>query len=199
MRRTAIFVATLATALTTLARAGMVDDCVLERDPNLRIGGCTAVIGSDEWKDKGLAWAYIGRGIAYSRLNEHVRAIQDYDQALRIDPGYAKACNGRAWSLYLMGRHAEALGDVDRALSLDHGDVRAIDTRAHVLTALGRQIEAQREFERAMQAGGADLVRTYQEALAKHGSYQGAIDGFYGPVTRAALAACLGAGCRLLE
>jgi hypothetical protein len=43
-------------------------------------------------------------------------------------------------------------------------------------------------------------VRTYQEALAKHGHYRGAIDGkAYWPQTRAALAACLDAGCRVLE
>ena len=46
---------------------------------------------------------------------------------------------------------------------------------------------------------GADRVREYQEALAKHGYYRGAIDGAYGPNARAALAACLEAGCRLLE
>ena len=42
-------------------------------------------------------------------------------------------------------------------------------------------------------------MRDYQEALAKHGNYQGAIDGANGPQTRAALVACLDARCRLLE
>ncbi len=69
-----------------------------------------------------------------------------------------------------------------------------------MLAALGRRNEALGEFERVMRVGGADWVRTYQEALAKHGYYRGAIDGGgYGPQTRAALAACLDAGCRLLE
>ena len=103
-------------------------------------------------------------------------------------------------SLESLGRVYRDLGEVDRALSLDPGDVRAIDTRAHVLAALGRQSEALAEFERAMQAGGADWVRTYQEALAKHGYYPGAIyGGGYRPQTQAALVACLDAGCRLLE
>ena len=50
-----------------------------------------------------------------------------------------------------------------------------------------------------MQISGANRVRKYQEALAGHGYYRGAIDGAYGPNTRAALVACLDAGCRLLE
>ncbi len=183
-------------SLAAPAPAGIKEDCVQERDPYLRIGGCTAVIRSDQRQGKGFAWAYHNRGVTYADFGEHRRAIADYDQALRLNPGLAQAYNGRAWTLYLMGRNAEALGDVGWALSLDPGDVRAIDTRAHVLAALGRQSEALAEFERAMQAGGADWVRTYQEALAKHGYY---IDGAYGPVTRAALVACLDAGCRLLE
>ena len=50
-----------------------------------------------------------------------------------------------------------------------------------------------------MRVGGADWVRTYQEALAKQGYYRGAIDGANGPNTHAALVACLEAGCRLLQ
>ncbi len=119
---------------------------------------------------------------------------------LRIDPGDAFAYNNRAWALYLVGSNTEALGDADRSLSLRPGDAPTIDTRAHVLAALGRRGEALGEFERVMRVGGADWVRTYQEALAKHGYYRGAIDGgAYRPQTRAALVACLEAGCRLLE
>ncbi len=97
------------------------------------------------------------------------------------------------------GHNTEALGDVDGALSLAPGYPHVIDTRAHVLAALGRQSEALAEFERAIELGGADQVRDYQEALAKHGYYAGANDGVYGPEVRAALVACLEAGCRLLE
>ena len=69
-----------------------------------------------------------------------------------------------------------------------------------MLAALGRRNEALGEFERAMRVGGADRVRKYQEALAKHGYYRGAIaGGAYKTQTRAALVACLDAGCRLVE
>jgi tetratricopeptide (TPR) repeat protein len=105
------------------------------------------------------------------------RAIEDYDEALRLDPGWADAYYVRARALYLVGSNTEALDDVDRSLSLRPGDPAIIDTRAHVLAALGRRNEALSEFERVMRVGGADWVRTYQEALAKHGYYRGAIYG----------------------
>ncbi len=194
-----IAVLVLMSALAAPASAGIAEDCVQGRDLDLSIGGCTAVIRSGQWQGKDLAWAYFERGNAYYGLGEPRLAIEDYDEALRLDPGHAHAYSGRAWMLYLLGRNAEALGDVDRSLSLDPGYATAIDTRAHVLAALGRGREALGEFERVMQTAGADWVRHYQGALIGHQYYSGAIDGAYGPQTRAALVACLEAGCRVLE
>jgi tetratricopeptide (TPR) repeat protein len=156
--------------------------------------------------DPSYADAYNSRGFTYYNLRDYRRAIQDYNQALRLDPNVAyastnrgSAYNGLAWDLYLKGRNTEALGDVERSLS-DRPDSRsAIETRAHILVALGRWREALTDFERAMRAGGENFVRMYQEALVKHGYYRGAIDGAYGPQTRAALVACLKAGCRVQE
>ena len=195
-----IAVVLFVSSLAAPAQAGMVEDCVQTGDWNLKISGCTEVIRSSQYSGKDLVWAYNNRGNAYANLGNPARAIEDFDQALRLDPGNVDAYNGRAWALYLLGRNAEALGDVDRSLSLRPGDPAIIDTRAHVLAALGRRNEALGEFERVMRVGGADWVRIYQEALAKHGYYRGAIDGrAYRPQTRAALVACLEAGCRLLE
>ncbi len=86
MRHIIIFAATIAAALALAvpARAGMEEGCEQDRDPDLKIGGCTAVIRSGEWQGKNLAWAYNNRGISYRSLNEHRRAIEDYDQALRL-------------------------------------------------------------------------------------------------------------------
>ena len=42
-------------------------------------------------------------------------------------------------------------------------------------------------------------MRKHQEALAKHGYYRGAIDGVYTAQTKAALVACVEAGCRVLK
>ena len=279
--------------------AGMVVDCVQTGDWNLKISGCTAMIGSGQYSGEGLAWAYYNRGaayhtlgeyrraiedydqalrinqrdtsayynrgnayatlgelrraiedysqalrldpgktqaynnrgIAYRNLGEYRRAIEDYDQALRLDPDYAAAYNNRgnayanlgnparaikdydqalrlnpgfikaranrgivynglAWDLYLKGRSAQALDNADRSLSDRPDSAAAINTRAHVLAALGRRNEALGAFERVMRVGGADWVRTYQEALAKHGYYPSAI---YGGGLRAADPG--GAGC----
>jgi tetratricopeptide (TPR) repeat protein len=202
-----IAVVLFVSSLAAPARAGIVEDCVQTADWNLKISGCTEVIRSGQYSGKDLVRAYNNRGNAYANLGNPARAIKDYDQALRLNPGFIKAranrgivYNGLAWDLYLKGRNAQALDNADRSLSDRPDSAAAINTRAHVLAALGRRNEALGAFERVMRVGGADWVRTYQEALAKHGYYPGAIyGGAYGPQTRAALVACLDAGCRLLE
>ena len=71
----------LVSSLAAPARAGMVEDCEQDRDKELRIGGCTAAIGSGQWEGKDLAWAYTNRGAAYRDIDDAVQAIEDFDQA----------------------------------------------------------------------------------------------------------------------
>jgi tetratricopeptide (TPR) repeat protein len=194
-----IAVVLFVSSLAACVEPGMRENCVQDRDRDLQIRGCTAAIRSGQYSGKDLAAAYYHRGFAYRELGDYRRAIEDYDQVLRLDPGKSETYNNRAWALYLLGRNTEALEDADQSLSLRPDHAATIDTRAHVLAALGRRSDALAEFERAMQAGARTTVRRYQEALARHGHYAGAIDGVYGPEVRAALVACLEAECRLLE
>ena len=104
-----------------------------------------------------------------------------------------------AWALYLLERHEEVLGDAERAVSLAADNADYLGTEGHVLAALGRRQDALAAFERAMAVADTGWVGLYQEALTGHGYYSGAIHGAYDPATRAALQACLEAGCRLIE
>src|SRR6266704_3602357 len=59
--------------------------------PDLAIGACTAIIQLGQETTKGLALAFSNRGDAYNSKREYDRAIQDLDQAIRLDPNYARA------------------------------------------------------------------------------------------------------------
>jgi tetratricopeptide (TPR) repeat protein len=87
----------------------MVEDCVQERDRELQIGGCTAVICSGQYSGRNLGTAYNNRGIAYADLGEYHRAIEDYNQALRLDPAFASAYVNRGFA-YLITRPAALTG-----------------------------------------------------------------------------------------
>ena len=57
-----------------------------------------------------LAGTYNNRGVAYADKGEYDRAIQDYDEALRLDPSQAVAYNNR-------GNAYIDKGDFDRAIA----------------------------------------------------------------------------------
>ena len=194
-----IAVVVFVSSLAAPAQAGMQEDCEQESDIHLIIRGCTAAIRSGKWQGTGLAAAYSNRCYANIELGRHDRAIEDCNQALRTDPGFAKAYINRGYAYLQLGKYRRAIQDSAQALRLDPDYVEAYSNRAWTLHLSGQSAEALAEFERAMRVGGAAQVQAYQKALAKHGHYQGTIDGVYTPQTKAALAACLKAGCRLLK
>ena len=68
-----------------------VDWCTGEGNPppDLKIGACTAVIQSGTRSGKSLVFAFNNRGNAYKNKGQYDRAIQDYDEVIRLDPNQA--------------------------------------------------------------------------------------------------------------
>src|SRR3977135_367604 len=56
---------------------------------DLRIDACTSFIQSKGLSQDRLAIAFQNRGSAYLGKGDADRAIQDYDQAIKLDPKYA--------------------------------------------------------------------------------------------------------------
>src|SRR4029077_19011344 len=50
------------------------------------IDGCTAIIQSGQEPREKLATAFDNRGVAYRRKGEYDRALQDYEQAIPLNP-----------------------------------------------------------------------------------------------------------------
>jgi tetratricopeptide (TPR) repeat protein len=62
---------------------------------------------------------YNGRGNAYMYKHDYDRAIADFEQAIRLDPKFAKAYNGRGATYFRKGDYDRAMSDYDRAIRLD--------------------------------------------------------------------------------
>ena len=78
-------------ALARTARAQTLDETENRmhcQDPkaDIRIAGCTAVIQSGKETHEALAVAFYNRGNAFKAKGEYDRAIQDYGQAIRLNP-----------------------------------------------------------------------------------------------------------------
>ena len=80
--------------------------------------------------------AWYNLAIVHQRLGEFVQARMDINEAIRLNPMYARAYNERAWLFVLMGGNPiEALEDADKAIELDPEMAEAYDMRAHIFEA----------------------------------------------------------------
>jgi tetratricopeptide (TPR) repeat protein len=89
------------------------------------IDGCTAVIQSGQEPREKLATAFDNRGVAYRRKGEYERALQDYEQAIRLNPSNATAYNNRGIIYRIKGEYGRAIADYDEAIWLKNGDFPA--------------------------------------------------------------------------
>jgi lipoprotein NlpI len=83
-----------------------------------RIEGCSAVIKAGREKGEKLAEAFNTRGIGYRLKGEYDRAIQDYNQAIRINAKFATAYNNRAIAYDTKGDYDRAIADYEQAIKL---------------------------------------------------------------------------------
>jgi tetratricopeptide (TPR) repeat protein len=83
-----------------------------------RIEGYSAVIKAGREKGEKLAEAFNTRGIGYRLKGEYDRAIQDYNQAIRINAKFATAYNNRAIAYDTKGDYDRAIADYEQAIKL---------------------------------------------------------------------------------
>lgn len=130
----------------------------------------TRAIESRDLEPEVLANALLNRGLAYQRLNDHERAIDDYTAAMRID---AMSAQLRALALYNRGLSYQKLGQPSRAnedftsaLFLDSRFAHAYYSRGVILRETGQYIFALADFDKAIKFEYPEPARVYfAEAL----------------------------------
>ena len=98
--------------------------------PDEVIQACTTVLKSDRVETGDLLPAYVHRGIAYYGKKDWEHAIQDFDEAIRIDSKNEEIFNIRGSAYRHKGDCVHALQDYDRALQLKPDYKDAIANRA---------------------------------------------------------------------
>ena len=74
----------------------------------------------DRDRDPNDAATYNDRGVAYARKGKYDRAIQDFDQALRLDQNQALVYYNRGLAYRRKGEYKRARSDFSKALALDY-------------------------------------------------------------------------------
>ncbi|MGE0151420.1 MAG: tetratricopeptide repeat protein [Reyranellaceae bacterium] len=111
--------------------------------PDKAIKGCTAIIELGGIKGMSLYDAHFNRGLAWSQKNQHVKAIADYDVAVKLRPKEAALLQSRCWSRAVLGRLTQALQDCNAALAIDPRDPDTLEIR-------GFTYRKMRDFQRSL-------------------------------------------------
>ena len=103
------------------------------------------------------AWGHYMYGLSAWKSGEHERAMEGFDQALRLEPGHRKSLLNSARVLLETSRPREALERVERALELEplSGDGLRLLGRARY--ELGQVAEAIDAYQRALAIDDRDV------------------------------------------
>jgi hypothetical protein len=175
---------------TTGATADELDGC-RGPEPERRIVACTALIDALDTTPAVRAEAFFRRAVSYAQLGQRQRAINDYDEVIRIRPEAVAALNNRAYSTLKLGKPSQALPDVEQALKIAPQNPMVNSTRGEIRQALGDRESAMRDHEEALALGGMFFVKLYQCSLRLARLYHGPVDGIIRPELRTALRLCV--------
>lgn len=118
----------------------------------------TRAILAGDLEPGALAVAFNNRGVAYGELDDHDRAIRDYEQALDLRSGDATARRNlrighvrRAIAAVALREYDQALADYDRAAGLDPAHAPTFLQRGRLRLTLGEPGPAAADLRRALE------------------------------------------------
>ncbi|MBI2713815.1 MAG: tetratricopeptide repeat protein [Rhizobiales bacterium] len=172
--KTCVFAGAIALmAVTGFAGAAAAQQSKWCDDPNATddqtISGCTADIQSGRFSGKNLAVKFSNRGLAYNDKGQTDRAIQDYDQAIRLNPNYANAFYNRGNAYDDKGQTDRAIQDYDQAIKLNPNHANAFNNRGLAYKNKGQTDRAIQDFDQAIRLNPnfTLAINNRAEAIAK--------------------------------
>ncbi|RKU38799.1 hypothetical protein C6496_04655 [Candidatus Poribacteria bacterium] len=109
--------------------------------------------------------AHSNRGVAYSKKGETGRAIEDYDQTIRLNPESAVAYNNRGYAYRQKGEVERAIEDYDRAIQIRSDNVLFYNNRAIALLHLQEWEKAKSDLTIARNMG-VDIVALFRSSFS---------------------------------
>ncbi|WP_413991667.1 tetratricopeptide repeat protein [Labrys okinawensis] len=133
---------------------------------DLAIPACGRVIAKKSTSRAGRAQAYYNRAISYANKGKSDLAIQDYSQAIALDPNYASAYNNRCSAYSKTGKFDEAIADCDRAIELKSDYDLAYYNRGNVYRKKNMPDRAIADITKAISIKATDPDYFFYRAMA---------------------------------
>jgi len=143
-----------------------------------RIAACSKIIASGRGTAHERAVAYNYRGGAFYYAGKVERAVEDYEQAIKLDPFYAHAYNNRCWSGAVLGRTEQAAADCTKVLKL-YNVANTFENRGFIYLKRGEYDHAIADYEAGLRLdppNKADFLYGRGLAKTKKGDASGAAD-----------------------
>jgi len=106
------------------------------------------------------AGAYSNRGLAYAKLGEHDREIEDYNKAIKLNKDYAKAYYNRGIAYAKLGKYDKAIEDFNKAIELNKDYAKAYGNRGIAYAKQQKYNEAIKDYNKAIELN-PDLAEAY--------------------------------------
>jgi tetratricopeptide (TPR) repeat protein len=129
-------------------------------DPDIRIAGCTALIQAGQDTTQNLSVIYNNRGSAIASKREYDRAIQDYNEAIRLSPSTAYNYRERGKAYYAKRDYDHAIQDFSEAIRLDPNDASAYNFRGNACDIKNDHDRAIQDFNEAIRLS-PNVASTY--------------------------------------
>jgi hypothetical protein len=106
-------------------------------------------------------------GMVHAQNGHRQRAIDCFNEAIRLNPQDGEAFEQRAALYAELGRADEALADCDRAIALDLADVKAYRIRGTIYAARGNHARAIENFGHILERAKKDADAYYRRGQAR--------------------------------
>ncbi len=93
---------------------------------------------------------WLAEGLTNHKAGHYEQALRAFDQAMLIDPDYARAYRSKGDVLYALKRYEEALAAYEQAIRLDPNYARMHRNRGDILKHLGHYEEALAAYEQTI-------------------------------------------------
>jgi tetratricopeptide (TPR) repeat protein len=143
------------------------------------------------WRDSMTLWnrvlklysipqAYNNRGNAYLMSGRYQQALEDYNNAIRLDPNIAKVYNNRGLTNMYLGRYEQALEDFNNSINLNNQESRTYYNRGEVFKTLNNYQRALEDYAKSIKLNPLDknVYNNRGNVYLKLSSYQRAISDF---------------------
>ena len=128
-------------------------------NPDQRLEACRALIHSGQEKPADLARAYYNRGSAYRAKRMYEPALEDFNEAIKLDPSFVDAYGDRGITFTAAGRLMDAIPDFTHVIEAEPKTAYAYYDRGLCYELLGLDDLAIEDFTAGLALEGDEAFK----------------------------------------